>query len=37
MAATVDYAGMKEKAIDNLAELVRKHLDMDQIMRSMEL
>jgi adenosylcobyric acid synthase len=37
MAGTVDYDGMKDKAIDNLAELVRKHLDMEQIMRSMEL
>jgi hypothetical protein len=37
MAPTVDYAGMKDKAIDNLADLVRKHLDMEQIMRSMEL
>ncbi len=36
MAGTVDYFGMKEKAIDNLAELVRKHLDIDFIMRSME-
>jgi adenosylcobyric acid synthase len=34
---TVDYLGMKEKAIDNLAELVRTNLDMDHIMRSMEL
>ena len=34
---TVDYVGMKEKAIDNLAELVRTNLDMDHIMRSMEL
>ena len=37
MAGTVDYDGMKDKAIDNLADLVRKHLDMEQIMRSMEL
>ncbi len=32
----VDYRAMKEKAIDNLADLVRKHLDIDYIMRSME-
>jgi adenosylcobyric acid synthase len=36
-AAGVDYAAMKEKAIDNLADMVRKHLDIDFIMRSMEL
>jgi adenosylcobyric acid synthase len=34
---TVDYPGMKEKAIDNLADMVRKHLDMEHILRSMEL
>jgi len=28
---------MKEKAIDNLADMVRKHLDIEFIMRSMEL
>ncbi len=32
----VDYGALKEKAIDNLADLVRKHLDIDFIMRSME-
>jgi adenosylcobyric acid synthase len=36
-AAGVDYTAMKEKAIDNLADMVRKHLDIDFIMRSMEL
>jgi len=36
-AAGADYAAMKEKAIDNLADMVRKHLDIDFIMRSMEL
>jgi adenosylcobyric acid synthase len=33
----VDYTAMKEKAIDNLASMVRKHLDIDFIMRSMDL
>src|SRR5574341_940795 len=37
VSAGVDYGGMKEKAIDNLADLVRRHLDIDFIMRSMEL
>jgi adenosylcobyric acid synthase len=32
----LDYGAMKEKAIDNLADLVRKHLDIDFILRSME-
>ncbi len=36
-AAVFDYAAMKERAIDNLADMVRKHLDIDFIMRSMEL
>lgn len=33
----IDYGAMQGKAIDNLADLVRKHLDIDFIMRSMEL
>jgi adenosylcobyric acid synthase len=37
VSAGVDYAAMKEKAIDNLADMVGKHLDVDFIMRSMEL
>ena len=37
LSTGADYAAMKEKAIDNLADLVRKHLDIDFIMRSMEL
>ena len=37
VSAGVDYAAMKEKAIDNLADMVRKHLDIDFIMRSMQL
>ncbi len=36
-AAGFDYAAMKERAIDNLADMVKKHLDIDYIMRSMEL
>jgi adenosylcobyric acid synthase len=37
LSTGADYAAMKEKAIDNLADMVRKHLDIDFIMRSMEL
>ena len=33
----VDYAAMKEKALDELAGMFRKHVDIDFIMRSMEL
>ncbi len=32
----VDYDAMKEKAIDNLADIVRKHVDIDFIVRCME-
>ncbi len=37
VAVGVDYAAVKEKAIDNLADMVRKHLDIDFIIRSMQL
>ncbi len=37
LSTGADYAAMKEKAIDNLADMVRKHLDIDFIMRSMAL
>ena len=33
----VDYAATKEKAIGNFADMVRKHVDIDFIMRSMQL
>jgi adenosylcobyric acid synthase len=36
LSTGVDYGALKEKAIDNLADLVRKHLDIDFILRSME-
>jgi adenosylcobyric acid synthase len=37
VAESFDYTGMKELAINNLANLVRQHLDIDFIRKSMEL
>jgi adenosylcobyric acid synthase len=33
LPVTIDYAGMKEKAIDNLAEMVRANIDMEFVKR----
>jgi adenosylcobyric acid synthase len=37
LPVTIDYSGMKEKALDNLADIVKKHLDMNHVRRILNL
>jgi adenosylcobyric acid synthase len=37
LPVTIDYSGLKEKALDNLADIVKKHLDMNHIRRILNL
>jgi len=37
LPVSISYAGMKDKALDRLAAVVREHIDMDQIRRIMKI